>query len=283
MSYVHPEALVSTDWLSQHLQAPDVRVVDASWYLPQESRDPHIEYEIGHIPGAVFFDIDEISDTGNPLPHMLPSAEKFTSRVRKMGLGDGNRIVVYDGGLMAPAARVWWMFRLFGHDDVAVLDGGMGKWRQEDRPLEDLPPVPRERHFTARLNSTLVRDFDHMRRLVAKNSEQVLDARSQGRFEGTAPEPREGLRSGHMPGSLNLPFIDILDAGQKTMLPADELRQAFVKAGVDLHKPVTTTCGSGVTAALLALGLHLLGHRQVAVYDGSWSEWASRDDTRIEP
>tara|TARA_B100000315_G_scaffold128917_1_gene118579 strand:- start:793 stop:1347 length:555 start_codon:yes stop_codon:yes gene_type:complete len=184
---------------------------------------------------------------------------------------------------MAPAARVWWMFRLFGHDDVAVLDGGMGKWRQEDRPLEDLPPVPRERHFTARLNSTLVRDFDHMRRLVAKNSEQVLDARSQGRFEGTAPEPREGLRSGHMPGSLNLPFIDILDAGQKTMLPADELRQAFVKAGVDLHKPVTTTCGSGVTAALLALGLHLLGHRQVAVYDGSWSEWASRDDTRIEP
>ncbi len=283
MSYVHPEVLVSTDWLAQHLQAPDVRVVDASWYLPQEGRDAHIEYQIGHIPGAVFFDIDEIADTQNPLPHMLPSAEKFTSRVRKMGLGDGNRIVVYDGGLMAPAARVWWMFRLFGHDDVAVLDGGLGKWRAEDRPLEDLSPAPRERHFTARHNSTLERDLEHMRRLIDKGSEQVLDARSQGRFEGTAPEPREGLRPGHMPGSLNLPFTELLDMKQKTMLPAEALRQAFDKAGVDLHKPVTTTCGSGVTAALLALGLHLLGHRQVAVYDGSWSEWAGRDDTPIEP
>jgi thiosulfate/3-mercaptopyruvate sulfurtransferase len=166
---------------------------------------------------------------------------------------------------------------------VAVLDGGLGKWGAEERPLEDLPPVPRNRHFTARLNSTLVRDLDHVRRLLKTNSEQVLDARSQGRFEGTAPEPREGLPSGHMPGSLNLPFVDILDTGQKTMLPAEELHQAFTEAGVDLHKPVTTTCGSGVTAALLALGLHLLGHRQVAVYDGSWSEWASRDDTPIEP
>ena len=283
MSYVHPEVLVSTDWLTKHLEAPDVRVVDASWYLPQEGRDALIEYQIGHIPGAVFFDIDEIADSDNPLPHMVPSAEKFTSRVRKMGLGDGNCIVVYDGGLMASAARVWWMFRLFGHDDVAVLDGGLGKWRAEERPLEDLPPVPRNRHFTARLNSTLVRDLVHVRRLLDTNSEQVLDARSAGRFEGTAPEPREGLPSGHMPGSLNLPFTELLDDMQKTMLPAEELRQAFAKAGVDLHKPVTTTCGSGVTAALLALGLHLLGHRQVAVYDSSWSEWASRDDTPIEP
>ena len=212
---------------------------------------------------------------------MLPSPEKFSSRVRKLGLGDGVRIVVYDGAGLFSAPRVWWMFRYFGHEDVAVLDGGLPKWRAEGRPLEGLPPAPRERHFTPRMNALLARDIDQVTANLTSRREQILDARSSGRFTGAEPEPRAELRSGHIPGSLNLPYSELVDPKSGTMLPADELRSKFEAAGLDLARPVVTTCGSGVTASALTLGLYLLGHQDVAVYDGSWSEWGSRDDTAV--
>jgi thiosulfate/3-mercaptopyruvate sulfurtransferase len=282
MSYANSDALVDADWLAAHLNAPDVRVVDGSMYLPNAGRDAKAEYAETHIPGAVFFDIDDIADSASPLPHMLPSPEKFSARVRKLGLGDGNRIIVYDGEGLFSAARVWWMFRAFGHDDVALLDGGLPKWVAEGRPTDSHPAMPRERHFSAHFNTMLVRDLEQMRRNVEIGREQVVDARSALRFKGEAPEPREGLRSGHIPNSLSLPFTELLDPESKTVLPADELRAAFEAAGVDLHRPVVTTCGSGVTAAVLSLGLHLLGHRQVALYDGSWTEWGGHAETPVE-
>lgn len=280
MSYANPQSLVSTEWLARHLTAPDVRVVDASWYMPQLGRDPKAEFRAEHIPGAVHFDIDDIADTDSDLPHMLPSPEKFSSRCRRLGLGDGVRIVVYDGGGCTAAARAWWMFRVFGHDDVSVLDGGLPKWKAEGRPLDSLPDLPRERHLSARFNSFLVRDLDQMKANVNRNREQVVDARAEGRFRGTEPEPREGLRSGHIPHSLNLPYQRLFrDDG--TFREGPELRAAFEDAGVDLKQPVVTTCGSGVTACVLALGLHLVGHRQTSVYDGSWTEWGGREDTPV--
>jgi thiosulfate/3-mercaptopyruvate sulfurtransferase len=281
MDYTNPDALISTDWLADHLDAPDVRVVDASWYLPSDNRDPAAEFAERHIRGAVRFDIDEIADTDSPLPHMLPSSEKFASRMRKLGLGDGNRIVVYDGGMMMAASRAWWMLRLFGHDDVAVLDGGMGKWLAEGRPLADLPTPPRERHFTARINTTRVRNVDQMSANLKSGAEQVVDARSRARFDGVAAEPRAGLRSGHIPGSVCLPFNELL-TGDKTMKPAAELSQAFEAAGLNLRQPIVATCGSGISASFLALALHLIGHQRTAVYDGSWSEWGGREDLPIE-
>ncbi len=282
MSYANPDALVASAWLADHLTAPDVRVVDASWYLPAQGRDPLAEYREAHIPGAVYFDIDDIADSGSALPHMLPAPEKFASRVRKLGLGDGHRIVVYDGDGLFSAARVWWMFRVFGHDDVAILDGGLPKWRAEGRPTESTLPILKERHFTAKRNAAMVRDLKQMGANLDTRREQVLDARSVARFRAEAPEPRQGLRGGHIPGSLCLPHAALVDPEAKTMLPADQLRDAFTAAGIDLGKPVVTTCGSGVTAAVLYLGLHLLGHRELALYDGSWSEWGGRDDTPIE-
>lgn len=281
MGYSNPQSLVSTEWLAQHIDAPDVRVVDASWYMPQLGRDPKAEFAAEHIPGAVFFDIDEIADTDSDLPHMLPSSEKFSSRCRRLGLGDGVRIVVYDGGGCTAAARVWWTFRAFGHDDVSVLDGGLPKWKVENRPLADLPDIPRERHLSARFNSFLVRDVDQMLANVKSGREQVLDARSAGRFSGNDPEPREGLRGGHIPGSFNTPYPDLFRE-DGTFLPPDALKDVLTASGLDMRKPVITTCGSGVTACVLALGLHLAGHRQVAVYDGSWTEWGGRKDTPVE-
>ena len=276
------EALVTSEWLAAHLTAPDLRVVDASWFLPAAGRDPKAEYAERHIPGAVFFDIDDIADTASPLPHMLPSPEKFSSRVRKLGLGDGIRIVVYDSGAWMAAPRVWWMFRVFGHDDVAVLDGGLEKWLAEGRPVDDRPVMPRERHFTARMNTLLVRDIGQMHANLARGREQVLDARASGRFTGAEPEPRKGLRSGHIPASLNLPFNHLVEREDGTLLAPAALRDAFAEAGVDPRRPVVTTCGSGVSAAVLTLGLYHTGHRDVAIYDGSWSEWGSRDDTPVE-
>ena len=282
MTLTTAEALVSTDWLGDHLPAPDVRIVDASWYMPAAGRDARAEFNGAHIPGAVFFDIDEICDSDQSLPHMMPAPEKFANRVRLLGLGDGNRIVVYDSGTGMAAPRVWWMFRAFGHREISVLDGGLAKWRREDRPVKDLPPMPRTRHFTARLDSTVVRDIKQMLKNLDSGAEQVVDARSAGRFSGQDPEPRAGLRGGHMPGSLCLPFATLLDPADGTFLQGDDLRRAFEDADVDLARPVVTTCGSGVTAAVLALGLHLLGHTHNALYDGSWSEWGDREDTPVE-
>jgi thiosulfate/3-mercaptopyruvate sulfurtransferase len=281
MNDANPDSLVSTSWLADHMSAPDIRIVDGTFYLPTEGKSARAEYQKQHIPGAVFFDIDEIADSDTDLPHMLPSPEKFSSRVRRLGLGDGNRIVVYDANGMG-AARVWWTFRVFGHRDVAVLDGGLRKWSAEGRPIEDLPPIPRERHFTARFNNLLVRNKDQVRINLAAPREQVLDARSRGRFAGTEPEPRAGLRSGHVPGSCNLPAGMMMDPTDGTFLPPDILKKRFEEAGIDLDRPVITSCGSGVTAATLAFALHLIGHDDVAVYDGSWSEWGRAGDTPVE-
>ena len=264
MPYANPDALVSTDWLASHLNSPDVRIVDASWYLPAMNRDPRAEYAAGHIPGAVFFDIDEISDDSSPYPHMLPSSVKFTSRVQKLGLGDGNRIVIYDAYPMLSAPRAWWMFRHFGHKDVAVLDGGLNKWKAEGRPLEDLPPMPRQRHFSARMDMTTVRDTEQVKDALTGKA-QVVDVRAANRFAGEASEPRPGLRAGHMPGALNLPWENLIDPQRGTMLPADALKSKIEGAGIDLNRPVVASCGSGISACVLALGLHLVGARDVAV------------------
>jgi len=273
--------LVSTQWLAEHRDAPDVKVVDATWFLPTLERDARAEYAQTHIPGAVYFDIDDIADDQSALPHMLPSPVKFSSRMRKLGLGDGTRIVVYDNNRYSASARAWWMLRLFGHPDVAVLDGGLAKWRAEGRPVDDRPVVPREAHFTARQNNLLVRDLEQIRSNLVARREQVIDARSTGRFTGTEPEPRPGLRGGHIPQSLSLPYLDLI-AADGTLLPPAELRQRFAALGIDQRRPIVTTCGSGVTACTVALALHQLGAPDVAVYDGSWSEWGGRSDTPIE-
>jgi thiosulfate/3-mercaptopyruvate sulfurtransferase len=282
-AYANPDSLVSTAWLAERLASPDIRVVDATYYLPVQGKNARAEYEARHIPGAVFFDIDEIADTSVPLPHMLPSPEKFSSRMRKLGLGDGNKIVIYDAHGMMSAARVWWTFRAFGHRDVAILDGGLPKWIAEGRPVDDALPHPRERHLTARFNNFLVRDKEQVRANIASKREQLVDARSAARFQGAEPEPWPGRRSGHIPGSFNVPYTDLLDPANKTFLPADRIRTRFQQAGVDLGKPVICSCGSGITACVLAFALHLVGDENVAVYDGSWSEWGLPGDTPVEP
>jgi thiosulfate/3-mercaptopyruvate sulfurtransferase len=282
MPYANPNALVSTDWLATHLDAPDLRVVDGSFTLPGVTPTAQELYRQRHIPRALFFDIDDIADEKSPLPHMLPSPEKFAQRLRRLGLGDGHKIVVYDSAGLTSAARPWWMLRVFGHSDVAILDGGLPKWQAEGRPVTDEPPVPRERHFTARLNSLLVRDKAQLLENLASKREQVLDARARGRFAGTAKEPRDGLRSGHIPGSLNLPYDELIDPETRTLLPAEELARRFAAAGLERAKPVVTSCGSGVTACALAFGLHLLGWPDAAVYDGSWSEWGMPGDTPVD-
>ena len=274
--------LIETDELARDLGAPDLVIIDATWYLPNEGKDAHAEYLDEHIPGALFFDIDEIADTKSTLPHMLPSPEKFSSRMRAMGIGDGSRIVVYDSRGLYSAARVWWTFRVMGVDDVSVLNGGLPKWKREGLPLESgAPPNRTTRHFTARRNLELVRDLSDMKALLKDKSAQIIDARAPERFAGKAPEPRAGLRSGHIPGSYNVPFGKLLNQ-DGTLKSAPELQRLFEQAGVDLNKPVVTSCGSGITASVLALGLAELGHRRTSVYDGSWAEWGADQSLPIE-
>ncbi|WP_435257719.1 3-mercaptopyruvate sulfurtransferase [Thioclava sp. FR2] len=275
-----PKTLVSTGWLAAHMKDPDLRILDASWYLPDAGRNARAEYEEAHIPGARFFDIDEISDLRSNLPHMAPPTEKFMSRMRAMGVGDGHQVVVYDGAGLFSAARVWWLFRLMGKMDVAVLDGGLPKWKAEGHELEDMPPIVRDRHMTVSRQNHLVKDVTQVAHAAKLAQAEILDARGAPRFRGEVPEPRPGLRSGHIPGSKNVPFSTLLNA-DGTMKPAPELLQVFAEAGVDLSKPAITSCGSGVTAAIISLALERVGHRNHSLYDGSWAEWGMYEDLAV--
>jgi thiosulfate/3-mercaptopyruvate sulfurtransferase len=264
--------LVSTEWLAANLDR--VRVVDGSWHMPADNRDAATEFLAARIPGAVHFDLEAISDHTSPLPHMLPSPEDFAAAVGALGIGSNDSIVVYDSRGLFSAARVWWMFRAMGHEDVAVLDGGLPRWVAEGRAIESGPaPAPTPRPFTARFRPDLVRDADQVLRVAESRAALILDARAADRFRGEAPEPRPGLRSGHIPGSNNLPWPGLLREG--ALLPAQDLAQRFADAGVDIDRPLVTTCGSGVSAATLSLALAVLDRWDVPVYDGSWSEWGA--------
>jgi thiosulfate/3-mercaptopyruvate sulfurtransferase len=284
MDYANPQALVSAEWLAGNLDTPGVRIVDATFFLPTQNRDAKAEYLAAHIPGAVFFDVDDICDPASDLPHMLPSAEIFSAKAGALGIGDGDHVIAYDanGGGMA-AARAWWMFRVFGYDKVSLLDGGLPKWLAEGLPVTDGAVEPESKTFTAKMNPALVRAIGEMLANVESGAEQVADSRSRDRFDGLAPEPHKGLRSGHIPGSVCLPFQMLMDGENSfVMRPAEDIAAAIAEAGVDMDRPVAASCGSGVTAAMIAFGFFLLGKEDVAVYDGSWTEWGGREDTPVE-
>ncbi|MBD1548827.1 3-mercaptopyruvate sulfurtransferase [Roseibium aggregatum] len=272
--------LVSTEWLAEHLDAPDLVVLDASMYLPNAGRDANAEYRAEHIPGAIRFDIDDISDPNSDLPHTLPAPHVFSSKMRKLGIGDGQTVVVYDSAGFYSAPRAWWMFKVMGAEQVFILNGGLPKWKAEGRPVEDGTLTRPERHFTARFNHGAVADLDDVKQMIKDKSRQILDARPAARFKAEVPEPRAGLRGGHMPGAFNTPSTGFT-AEDGTFLAPDRLKEIFSDAGVDLEKPVTTSCGSGVTAAVISLALTLVGHKDHTLYDGSWTEWGGRDDTEV--
>jgi thiosulfate/3-mercaptopyruvate sulfurtransferase len=275
-----PRTIVSTEWLGARLGDPLLRVLDGSWHMPAAGRDPGADYAACHIPGAVFFDIDDIADDRSDLPHMAPPAEKFASRLRAMGVGDGHQVVVYDTAGVFSAPRVWWTFRLMGKREVAVLDGGLPKWRAEGRPVTALPTDVMQRHMTVQRMPAVVVDVTDVARASKLGSHTIIDARPAGRFRGEAPEPRPGLRSGHIPGSRNLWYGDLLNA-DGTMKGPGALRAAFDAAGIDLGRPVITTCGSGISAAILSLALERIGKTDHALYDGSWTEWGGYDDLPV--
>ena len=273
------EQLVSTEWLANELGASDLRLVDASMFLPSDNRNAAVEFEAAHIPGAVFMDLSEIVDSTNPLPMMLPGAEKFASRMQSLGLGDGSRIVIYDNSPWKSAPRAWWMLsQVFGAHGVAVLDGGLAKWKAEGRALESGKPTIRHRHFTAWKNDKVVRDKAQMLANIDSKAEQVVDARGAARFTGEEADPRPNVGAGHSPGSRNLSYSSVYNA-DGTWKRGDELKAVFEGAGIDLAKPLVATCGSGLTASSIVFGAHLLGMENVALYDGSWSDWGSDPET----
>jgi thiosulfate/3-mercaptopyruvate sulfurtransferase len=282
MAYAHPESLISTEWLAGALGRSDIRILDASFKLPGMTPTAREDYVRQHIPGAVFFDIDAISDHADPLPHMLPSDEEMGRMMGALGIGDDQKIVVYDAAGLNSAPRVWWMLKNYGHKNVALLDGGLPKWIAEGRPVTADVSHPAPATFTARLDVSRVRSKAQVKANLASHAEQVIDARSAARFAGSVAEPRPGLRAGHIPGSLNLPSDKLADPKTRTVLPAEEIERRFKDAGLTRDKPVVTSCGSGVTACALAFGLHLIGWPEPAVYDGSWSEWGLPGDTPIE-
>ena len=268
------DSLVTTQWLAAELGAPDLRVIDATMFLPGAGRDARAEYEAEHIPGAVFMDLDEIVDTANPVPHMFPPEHKFASRMQSLGLGDGHRFVVYDNSPLHSSARAWWMLKSFGAHYVAILDGGLSKWKAEGRALESGKPQVRHAHFTAALDGGAIADKAFVGSILGSGEHQIVDARSAPRFAGEEQEPRPGLASGHIPGSKNLPQTSLFNA-DNSWKQEEALRAAFDGAGVDLSKPMVATCGSGVTAAVILFGAHLLGKTDTKLYDGSWSEWGA--------
>jgi thiosulfate/3-mercaptopyruvate sulfurtransferase len=282
MPYAHPDALVSTGWLAAHLGDPHVRIVDASFKLPGIVPTARQDYDSAHIPGAVFFDIDDIAQPGTSLPHMIPPPELFARKMEALGIGDDDRVVAYDSAGLSSAGRAWWMLRLFGHHGVAILDGGLPKWRADGRPTNTAVPSPPQRHFTAVFDPSLVRDKKALLENLSAHAEQVVDARASGRFDGIAEETRPGLRRGHIPGSRNLPYDRVTDPNTRELRNPEELAMLFRSAGVRLDRPIVTSCGSGVTACALAFALHLIGHSGAAVYDGSWSEWGLPGDTPVE-